>query len=188
MLKLSHTIAVLVALSAPLAGASAAAIKAGGITGVATADPAACRPGSQRPAVLVKVDGFKRIGGNLRVQVYGGDPAQFVKGGERLARIDMPVRTAPSEVCVALPGPGRYAIAVRHDVEGDGKSGLNDGGGFSRNPGISLSDVLARRMPRYEDVAIAVGAGPRPVDIVLNYRQGLSIKPLAMAHTRVAAF
>lgn len=178
MSKLSSVVLALVALSAPLADACAAA--------VTLPDPAACRAGSRTPAVLVKVTGFKRVGGNLRVQVYGGDPAQFVKGGERIARIDMPVRQAPSEVCVALPAPGRYAIAVRHDVDGDGKGGLNDGGGFSRNPTISLGDALARRMPRYEDVAIAVGAGPKPVDIVLNYRQGLSIRPLAMARARMA--
>lgn len=182
MSKLLRAVIAMVALAAPVAGARAA------VTGTAVADPAACRAGSQRPAVLVKVAGFKRVGGSLRVQVYGSDPAQFVKGGERLVRIDMPVRAAVSEVCVALPAPGRYAVAVRHDADGNGKSGVNDGGGFSRNPDISLSDVLARRMPRYEDVVIAVGAGPKPVDIVLNYRQGLSIKPLAMARTRVAGF
>ncbi len=178
MLKLSNAVLVLLALSAPLASARAA---------VATVDPAACRPGARAPAVLVKVQGFKRIGGNLRVQVYGSDPAQFVKGGERLLRADFPVRGAPTEVCVALPSVGRYAIAVRHDVDGNGKSGISDGGGFSRNPGITLSDALARRMPRYEDVAVNVGAEPRNVDIVLNYRQGLSIRPLAAAGSRSAA-
>lgn len=180
MSKLSNAVLALLALSAPLAGARAAVVD--------TPDPAACRPGAHAPAVLVKVEGFKRVGGNLRVQVYGGDPAQFVKGGQRIARIDLPVRQAPSEVCVALPAPGRYAIAVRHDVDGDGNGGINDGGGFSRNPSISLGDALARRMPRYEDVAIMVGAAPKAVEIVLNYRQGLSIKPLAMDHARTAAY
>lgn len=180
MSKLSLTLAALITAVLPLAGAGAA------ITGAAVADPAACRPGSQRPALLVRVSGFKAISGDLRVQVYGGDPAQFVKGGERLARIDLPVSRAPTELCIAVPGPGRYAVAVRHDVNGDGNSGLNDGGGFSRNPRISLGDVFARRMPAYEDVVISVGNAPKTVDIVLNYRQGLSIRPLAMANMRVA--
>jgi hypothetical protein len=34
--------------------------------------------------------------------------------------------------------------------------------------------------PRYEDVFIGVGSGTKMIDVVLNYRQGLSIKPLAM--------
>jgi uncharacterized protein (DUF2141 family) len=180
MLKLSNVArvgaGVVLALAAPFAPTRAA-------TAVASVDPAACRPDSHVPAMLVKVGGFKAMSGNLRVQVYGGDPAQFVKGGERLLRTDMPVRAAAAELCIALPAPGRYAIAVRHDVDGNGKGGVNDGGGFSRNPGISLADALARRMPRYEDVAVAVGGGPRPVEIVMNYRQGLSIRPLAMARS-----
>lgn len=178
MLKLSNVarvgMGVSLALAAPFAAAQAVAA-----TSAATIDPAACRADSRVPALLVKIDGFKAVSGNLRVQVYGSDPAQFVKGGERLLRADMPVRARATELCIALPAPGRYAIAVRHDVDGNGKGGVNDGGGFSRNPGISLADALARRMPRYEDVAVAVGGGPRPVEIVLNYRQGLSIRPLA---------
>ena len=168
MSKSSRLIAALIALSAPVGGAWAVT------TGTAVEDPAACRAGSQRPAVLVKVNGFKAIGGFLRVQVYGGDPAQFVKGGERLARIELPVRAAVSELCVALPAPGRYAIAVRHDLDGNGKSGWNDGGGFSRNPQISFVNLK----PKHRDVVIRVGNGVRPVDVVLNYRQGLNIGPI----------
>lgn len=178
MSKLSNVVGVVLALAAPFAAARAA---------TASIDPAACRADSHVPAMLVKVGGFKAISGTLRVQVYGSDPAQFVKGGERLLRADMPVRAAASEVCILLPAPGRYAIAVRHDVDGDGQGGVNDGGGFSRNPRISLADALARRMPRYEDVAVAVGSSPRLVDIVLNYRQGLSIRPLAMVRSRTAS-
>jgi uncharacterized protein (DUF2141 family) len=178
MSKLWNAVVAVLALATPLTAAHAAA---------AGIDPAACRADSHTPAVLVKVQGFKSISGNLRVQVYGSDPAQFVKGGERVLRADFPVRGAPAEVCIALPAPGRYAIAVRHDADGNGKGGVNDGGGFSRNPGISLADALARRMPRYEDVAVMVGGGPRAIDIVLNYRQGLSIRPLAMVRSRTAS-
>jgi len=144
------------------------------------AQPGACASASGA-ALMVEVRGFKRIGGDLRVQVYGGDPAQFVKGGKRIARIDLPVRADPMGVCVPLPAPGRYAVAVRHDVNGDGKSSLADGGGFSRNPRISLSDTLARRMPPYEDVAVTVGPSTQTMDVVMQYMQGLSIGPLKSA-------
>jgi uncharacterized protein (DUF2141 family) len=66
---------------------------------------------------------------------------------------------------------------VRHDVDGSGKSGWNDGGGFSRNPRISLSSLK----PRFRDVVISVGDAVQPIDVVLNYRKGLSIKPIALA-------
>ncbi len=138
-------------------------------------DAAACEPGGTGAAVLAKVDGFKARTGNLRVQIYGASPDDFLAKGKYVKRVDLAVtRAGPMDVCVALPGPGNYAVAVRHDIDGSGKSGWNDGGGFSRNPEISLFNLR----PRYEKVVIAVGQGTRPVDIVLNYRHGLSIGPI----------
>ena len=138
-------------------------------------DARACSPGSSEPAVLVKVNGLKARTGKVRVQLYGSDPAKFLASGGRLKRIDLPVtRSGPMQVCVALPKAGRYAVAVRHDVNGNGKKGdWNDGGGFSRNPKVSLLDLK----PSYGEVAIPVGNGVKPVDVTLLYRNGLSIGP-----------
>ena len=168
MLKLTVVVAVAgLALIAPVHGARATALGP---------DAAACRAAAAAPAVLVRVGGFKARRGMLRVQVYGGDPADFLAKGRKLKRIELPVTpTGPMEVCVALPRPGNYAVAVRHDIDGSGKSDWNDGGGFSRNPHLSLVALK----PRFEDVVIGVGAGPRAIDVVLNYRRGLSIKPVA---------
>lgn len=138
-------------------------------------DAPSCRAGASDPAVLVNVTGFKHRNGKLRVQLYGSNPADFLAKGKKLRRIDLPVTgTGPMRVCVAVPKTGSYAIAVRHDADGNGKSGWNDGGGFSRNPRISLVDLK----PSYQEVAIPVGRGVKPVDVVLNYRQGLSIGPV----------
>ena len=137
-------------------------------------DTQACTHGES--SVLVQVDGFNARQGTLRVQIYGSKPDDFLAKGKRLRRSDTPVTKAGRmDVCVALPGPGNYAVAVRHDVEGTGKSGWNDGGGFSRNPKISLVNLK----PKYGDVVIQVGRNVRPVDVTLNYRRGLSIGPVA---------
>ena len=99
----------------------------------------------------------------------------------------MPVRKAATRsvrgklVGALTPAPpnrssskaGSYAIAVRHDVQGNG-SDWNDGGGFSRNPRLSLLDLK----PKYAEVNIPVGNGVKPVDVVLNYRRGLKIAPI----------
>jgi uncharacterized protein (DUF2141 family) len=133
----------------------------------------ACRSGNQ-PAVLVAVDGFNHRTGTVRVAVYN-NPATFLDRGARLKRVDVPVTAAgPMRICVALPSAGNYAIAVRHDVDGNGRSGWSDGGGFSRNPRVSLTNLR----PRYQSVAINVGRAPVPVPVVLNYRFGLSIRPV----------
>ncbi len=138
-------------------------------------DAAACAAGARGPAVLVKVEGFKQRTGTLRVQVYGDDPDDFLAKGRKLKRVELGVtRGGGMDVCVALPAPGRYAVAVRHDVDGAGHSGWNDGGGFSRNPPLSLFNLK----PRFEDVVIPVGRGIRTVGVVLNYRAGFLIRPV----------
>jgi len=139
-------------------------------------DAAACSPGSGRPALLVSVNGFSQRTGRLRVQIY--DSAQtFLAKGAKLRRIDLPVQKAGAmNVCVAVPAPGRYAVAVRHDVDGDNAKGdWGDGGGFSNNPTISLFHLK----PSYQQTAVAVGNGVKPVSVILNYRHGLSIGPVA---------
>jgi len=139
-------------------------------------DAAACRDGSNQPAVLVNVRGFKARSGNVRVNVYGGDPDRFLERGQYIRQVNIPVsRGGTMPICVALPAAGRYAVAVRHDVDGNGRSGWSDGGGFSRNPRLSLTNLR----PRYENVAINVGRSVAPVNITLLYRFGLSVRPVA---------
>lgn len=139
-------------------------------------DAAACRSGAGQ-AVLVSVDGFRQRTGNIRVAIYGSDPAQFLARGRTLRKINVPVTPGgPMRICVALPGPGRYAVAVRHDVNGNNARGdWSDGAGFSRNPRLSLVNLR----PNYNNVAINVGRGVTPVNVVLLYRFGLSIRPVA---------
>lgn len=135
-------------------------------------DAAACRSGDG-PAVLVNVNGFKERTGNVRVNVYA-DPATFLKRGRYIRQINVRVtRAGAMPICVSLPRAGRYAVAVRHDVDGDG-SDWGDGGGFSRNPRLSLTNLR----PRYENVAVNVGQGVQPLNVVLNYRFGLTVRPV----------
>jgi uncharacterized protein (DUF2141 family) len=136
-------------------------------------DAAACRSGAG-PAILVNVNGFKARTGNIRVNVYGSDAAKFLQRGQYVRRIDLPVtRSGAMPICVSVPRAGTYAVAVRHDVDGDGND-WGDGGGFSRNPRLSLTNLR----PRYQNVAINVGGGVQGVNVVLNYRFGLSIRPI----------
>ncbi len=76
--------------------------------------------------------------------------------------------------CMPFPVKGSYSIAVRHDLDGNGKSGWNDGGGFSGNPDISLTNLK----PSVRKTQVVVGNGIKRIKVVLNYRQGLSIEPL----------
>ena len=81
--------------------------------------------------------------------------------------------TAPMDVCIAVPGAGQYAVAVHHDLNGNGDKDPNDGGGYSGNPRLSITNLK----PPFGKTAVRVGAAPRHVTVVLFYRNGLSIRP-----------
>ena len=164
MLKLTARAALLAVALTAQPGAAQAALGP---------DAAHCRSGAPAPALLVHVDGFKARSGNIRVNVYNSADT-FLERGRYIRQINVPVtRSGPMPICVRLPRGGQYAVAVRHDVAGNGND-WGDGGGFSRNPRLSLTNLR----PNFRNVALAVGTGVQNVSVVLNYRFGLSIRPV----------
>jgi uncharacterized protein (DUF2141 family) len=143
---------------------------------------AECAAGSGKPAMLVRVLGLKARTGLVRVQSYGGDPGHYFDKGSYLERVEVPATTSgPIEVCMPVPRAGTYAVSIRHDVNGSGKSEMSDGGGFSGNPEVSLMDVIFKRRPSPAQVEVKVTGGVTRVPVVLNYIQGGSVKPIASA-------
>lgn len=139
----------------------------------------ACAAGADRPAMLVHITGLKARTGGLRVQSYGGDPAHYFDKGSYLKRIDVPVPpSGPVEVCMPLPRAGTYALSVRHDVDGGGKTGMSDGGGMSGNPRVSLWSLITRQKPDPAEVQVKVGDEVVPLTVVMNYVQGGSFRPI----------
>ncbi len=134
-------------------------------------DAARCASGTG-PALLVNLRGVRARRGNLNLYVFNG-PGTWLKSGKRLNRVDVPASAGALEVCVAVPRPGTYALAVRHDINGSRSSDWNDGAGFSRNPKLSLT----RFRPGFGQAAIPVGPGVTRIPVVLQYRQGLSVGP-----------
>lgn len=134
-------------------------------------DAARCEGGG--PALLVNLRGVKARRGSINLYLFNG-PGAWLKSGQRVNRVNVPASAAQLDVCVAVPRPGTYALAVRHDINGSKSSDLNDGAGFSRNPKLSLT----RLRPAFGQAALAVGPGVTRVPVVLQYRQGLSVGPI----------
>lgn len=177
MLKLAIPMAAIVAAAGigPAAPASAA---------VLGPYAAACAPGAG-PAMLVRIDGLKARTGTVRVQSYGGAPANYFEKGSWLRRVEVKVPASGAiDVCLPVPAAGTYAVSVRHDLNGSGKADMADGGGMSGNPRLSISDVLFRRKPKPQTVAIAVGPGVTRVPVTLSYVQGGAFRPVNTAAAR----
>ena len=110
------------------------------------------------------------------MSVYGSNPATYLKKAGRLRRIKVPVGgRGPVDVCVAVPGPGRYAVAVHHDLNANGDKDRHDGGGYSNNPRVSLMNMR----PSFASTAVTVGTSPARTEVRLLYVRGLSVGPAA---------
>lgn len=103
-------------------------------------DPARCRGAG--PAVRVTVSGIESDQGNLRVQIYNGTEADWLASGRWLYRIEVPARAGAMSFCLPVPVAGSYAVAVRHDVNGNGRTDItSDGGAMSNNPSINILNL-----------------------------------------------
>ncbi|MBL8649769.1 MAG: DUF2141 domain-containing protein [Sphingopyxis sp.] len=127
-------------------------------------DLSKCKSG---PSTLVQISGIKSGGGKLRIQSYRATSADWLAKGRWVTRTEIPARAGSMTVCVPLPAAGSYGIAVRHDVNGNGKTDLSsDGGGMSNNPSINIFNL---GKPNYKKTAFAVGDAPKTITISMKY-------------------
>jgi uncharacterized protein (DUF2141 family) len=154
----------------PLFAAGAALIAVAAIAAnPADASSAACVPG--KPSVLVHVAGFKQARGKVKLSLYGAD--HWLNKQGRITKIKLPVTGNAMDICVPVPAPGRYAVAVHHDFNVNGERDRQDGGGYSRNPKVTLLNPK----PPFSKAAFTVGKGPARVGVTLLYINGLSVGP-----------
>jgi uncharacterized protein (DUF2141 family) len=142
-------------------------------------DAAACRPGAAMdggPAIAVEITGLKDRTGELKLELYPGTEADFLKGdrvliaaGKTFRRVVVPTpATGPMTVCIRAPRPGRYALLLTHNRDGKNKfSFWTDGAGFASNV------KLGRSRPKVEQALVEVGAGVTTVRITAQYLRGL---------------
>ena len=135
-------------------------------------DVDACASG--KPSIEVVVSGFKQPTGTVKVTLYDGSPARYLVARGKLRNVVVPVRsTDPLDICIAVPAPGLYAVALHHDLNGNGNKDPADGGGYSRNPRLSVFSLK----PPFSATGIRVGNGPTRTGVTLMYVRGLSIRP-----------
>ena len=91
----------------------------------AAAEAADLSCGGETPTRLnVRVTGVQSSQGLIAVSLYGNDPSKFLKHHGSLGTVRVSAQAPSTQVCLALPKPGQYAVAVYHDLNGDRKLNL----------------------------------------------------------------
>ena len=127
-------------------------------------DLSKCQKG---PSTLVQISGLKAGTGKVRVQSYRASEADWMVKGRWINRMEAPARNGTMAFCVPLPAAGTYGIAVRHDVNGNGKTDISrDGGAVSNIPSINVFNL---GKPSYKKVGVAVGQGTTAITINMRY-------------------
>jgi len=123
--------------------------------------------GGSGPAVLVTINNVKSSSGTVRVQSYRGIKQEWLKKGKWINRIELPAKAGSMTVCMPIPISGTYGIAVRHDVNGNGKTEISkDGGAMSNNPSINIFNL---GKPSYKKTRFQVGSSVQKISINMRY-------------------
>ncbi len=116
---------------------------------------------------MINLTGVRGSTGIVRIQLYRGIAGDWLERGRWLQRIEIPAREGAMAICMPVPSAGDYAIAIRHDVNGNGSTDLRtDGGAMSNNPSINIFN-LGR--PSINRTKFTIGRQVLPMTINMRY-------------------
>jgi uncharacterized protein (DUF2141 family) len=156
-----------------LSSLTAAALRLVPLALLAAAWPAAaadCTGTRSATRLYVNVDNVREARGLIAVTLYTDERRKFLakRGSLYVGRV--PARRGRTRVCIHVPKPGTYAVAVYHDADADrsfDRTGLglpDEGFGFSNNPPTFLG------LPNFDSVRIKVPRTNLSTTIRLHYR------------------
>jgi uncharacterized protein (DUF2141 family) len=120
--------------------------------------------------LYVNVQGVRSDQGLIAVTLYADDSSKFLMHHGSLYVGRVPAQVSTTRVCIYVPAPGVYALAVYHDANANRKFdrtaiGLpNEGFGFSNDPPVFLG------MPSFKRVRISVPRTDLSTSVKLRYR------------------
>ena len=151
------------------------AVAAGAIVAIATlAMPIVPAFGSSlsecdaTPSIHVTVNDIRTPSGQIVADLHGDDPDTFLKKGSKLSRTRIEVEGDHVSFCIPVAAPGRYAVAVYHDVNANRKFDKNLLGLPKEPYGVSNNPRVYLRAPKFDEAAIDVDGRTVDIAILLN--------------------
>lgn len=147
----------------PLAGAAILMVAYGANAAVGCEGPPS---GTQ---LHIVVEGVRSNAGLMAASLYSDDEEHFLKSKGSLRVWRVPAISPSTTMCIWLPKPGPYEVAVYHDANSNLKwdhssLGSIEGFGFSRNPTVFFSP------PSLKATRFQADLGETTIRVRLSYR------------------
>jgi uncharacterized protein (DUF2141 family) len=115
---------------------------------------------AQESTIRVQVSGFRNGQGNLACALFAQEEG-FLNGEFAQAKVKSAVALPMSECVFTGVKPGRYAVSVLHDENGNGELDKYWLFGIPKEGyGVSNNKTYATHAPRFEESAFAIGGEP----------------------------
>ena len=136
---------------------------------VALAQTCVGTPSSARLKIVIDIVHSDK--GLMTASLYGGDGSGWLKSNGALKVWRDSAQAGVQTMCIFLPGPGPYAVAVYHDANGNkkldiGGLGPTEAYGFSNNPRILFAP------PSYAKSKFEAKDGETTVHVRLHHPGG----------------
>ncbi len=141
---------------------AAALSPAGAIAQDCTGRPSATR-------LIVTVSNVRAAQGLIAVTLYADDSSRFLarRGSLYVGRV--PARAGVTRVCIHVPAPGTYGLAVYHDANADRRFDRNMIGLPAEGYGFSNDAPTLFGLPRFSAVRLAVPRDGFQTGVRLRY-------------------
>ena len=149
------------------AGQSAAQVPAPAATPAILAD--GCTGPMSETKLHVAISNVRSTKGLIALSLYADNPHKFLakRGSLYVGRV--PAQAGVTRMCIHLPSPGTYGLAVYHDEDGDRKFKRNAIGLPAEGYGFSNNAPTLFGLPSFSRVRLAVPRSGFETAIRLKY-------------------
>lgn len=139
-----------------------------GSSGSAAAEPDCTGPES-KTRLYVTVEGLRSSQGLVAVTLYADDSKRFLarRGSLYVGRV--PARAPVTRVCIHVPQPGTYALAVYHDTDSNRRINRTSIGAPAEPFGFSNNASTMFGIPSFKAVRMAVPRSGAETRVKLKY-------------------
>jgi uncharacterized protein (DUF2141 family) len=149
--------------------AAALALTLASLGSQARAQPQECEGAPSATRLIISVDGVRSAHGLIVASLYGPDKRRFLADHQELVSWKAPAQMGSTTLCIYLPQPGPYEIAVFHDANSNGRVDRDFIGRPKEAYGFSNNVHPILHKPSLESARFDAAAGDTHLHIRLLY-------------------